>query len=171
MSDQSSQPGSRPGLGADLVIPSLAVILAVYFFFTIYDLPWEAKANAFAIGGVLLLLVAVFVTRLALKVRRGEATLGLDKLMDRASAQWKRVGIIVAIAAFIALLPMLGFTLSLFFGMIGSMLVMGVREPKALVGTALGAAAACYLMFIALLDTNFPRGPVEDLLAPIFGGG
>jgi hypothetical protein len=170
MSDSSSRPGSTPSLGADLVIPGLAVALTVYFFFTIYDLPWEAKANAFAIGGVLLLLVAIFVARIAMKVARGEATLGFEKLLDRPSAQWKRLWLLVSLTAFIALLPWLGFTLSLFLGMLASMLVMGVREPKPLLGTALGVAVCCYLMFIALLDTNFPHGPVEKMLAPLFGG-
>lgn len=170
MSDTSSRPGSKPALGADLIIPGLAVALAVYFFATIRDLPWEATANAFAIGAILLLLVALFVTRIALKILRGEGTLGFDKLMDRASAQWKRLGIVAAVSVFIVLLPWLGFTLSLFLGMLGSMLVMGVREPKPLLGTAFGVAVACYLMFIALLDSNFPHGPVENLLAPLFGG-
>lgn len=170
MSDSSSRPGSKPSLGADLVIPGLAVALAVYFFFTIYDLPWEAKANAFAIGGVLLFLVAIFVVRIVMKVARGEATLGFEKLFDRPSAQWKRLWLLVSLVAFIALLPWLGFTLSLFLGMVASMLVMGVREPKPLLGTALGVAVCCYLMFIALLDTNFPHGPVENLLSLVIGG-
>ena len=170
MSDSSSRPGGKPGLGADLIIPGLGVALAIYFFATIRDLPWEATANAFAIGAILLLLVSLFVLRIVLKVLRGEATLGFDKLMDRPSAQWKRLGIVAAIAGFVALLPWLGFTLSLFFGMLGAMLVMGVREAKALVGTAFGTAVCCYLMFIALLDSNFPHGPVENLFAPLFGG-
>jgi ABC-type Fe3+ transport system permease subunit len=171
MSDSSSRrPGDKPGLGADLIIPFLGVALAVYFFATIQNLPWEATANAFAISAILLFLVTLFIVRIALKVRRGEATLGFDKLMDRASAQWKRLGIIVAIAGFIALLPLLGFTLSLFLGMVASMLVMGVREPKTLIGTALGVAVCGYLMFIALLDSNFPHGLVEDLITRLTGG-
>ena len=54
--------------------------------------------------------------------------------------------------------------------MLASMLVMGVREPRPLLGTAFGVAVCCYLMFIALLDTNFPHGPIEKMLAPLFGG-
>lgn len=170
MSDQTSRPGGKESIGADLVIPGLGIALAVYFFITVRELPWEAKANALAIGSLLVLLVALFVTRIALKLLRGEASLAFDKLMDRPSAQWKRLWLVVSLIAFIALLPWLGFTLSLFFGMLASMLVMGVREPWPLLGTASGVALACYLMFIALLDSNFPRGPVEAVLAPLFGG-
>jgi hypothetical protein len=170
MSDSSSSSGGKPNLGADLVIPGLAVALSVYFFLTIYELPWEAKANAFGIGGVLLLLVTVFVIRIGLKVHRGEATLGFDKLFDRPSAQKKRAGMIGVLILFVALLPWLGFTLSLFLGMVGSMLVMGVRDVKSLLGTAGGVALACYLMFIALLDSNFPHGPIENLLSLVVGG-
>lgn len=170
MSDPSSPPGGKPSLGADLVIPGLGIGLTIYFFITVGELPWEAKANALAIGSVLLLLVAIFVIRVGLKVYRGEATLGFEKLLDRPSAQRKRLWLLVSLTGFIALLPWLGFTLNLFLGMVASMLVMGVREPRPLLGTALGVAASCYLMFIALLDTNFPHGPVEKLLAPLFGG-
>ncbi len=170
MSDPSSRSGGKPSLGADLVIPGLGVLLAIYFFVTVSELPWEAKANAFAIGSVLLLLVAIFVIRIVIKVARGEATLGFEKLFDQASAQWKRLWLLISLIGFIALLPWLGFTLSLFLGMVASMLIMGVREPRPLLGTALGVAVCCYLMFIALLDTNFPHGPVETLLTPLFRG-
>ncbi len=169
MSDRSPNSGGKEKLGADLVIPGLAVGLAVYFFATIRELPWEAKANALAIGGVLLLLVALFVARVGLKLYRGEATLGLDKLFDRPSAQMKRLGLIVTLIAFIATLPWFGHTLSLFLGMVAAMLVMGVRDIKSMLGTAFGVAAACYLMFIALLDSNFPHGPLENLLSIVIG--
>ncbi len=170
MSDPARQPPAKAALGADLVIPGLGLALTAYFFVTVYDLPWEAKANALGIGSVLLLLVAVFVVRIGLKVYRGEATLGFEKLVDRPSAQKKRAGLIAAIIAFIALLPWLGLTLGLFFGMLGAMLVMGVRDRGPLIGTAFGVAIVCYLLFIALLDTNFPRGPFESLLPSVFGG-
>jgi hypothetical protein len=169
MSDPAGRPPAKQALGADLVIPGLGVLLAVYFFATVSELPWEAKANAFAIGAALLFLVAIFVARVALKVVRGEATLGFEKLFDRPSAQWKRLWLIVSLIGFVALLPWLGFTLSLFLGMLASMLGRGVREPKPLIGTATGVAVCCYLMFIALLDTNFPHGPVEALLSLVFG--
>ena len=71
MSDPSSRSG-KPSLGADLVIPGLGVALALYFFTTVAELPWEAKANALAIGLLLLLLVAIFVMRIVRKVMRGD---------------------------------------------------------------------------------------------------
>ena len=43
-------------LGADLVIPALALGFAAYFFVSIADLAWEAKANGVVIGGVLVVL-------------------------------------------------------------------------------------------------------------------
>jgi hypothetical protein len=36
---------------------------------------------------------------------------------------------------------------------------------------AFSTAAVVYLLFIALLQTRLPTGPVERLLAPLFGGG
>ncbi len=170
MSDPTHRPPAKQALGADLVIPGLGVALTAYFFSTVHDLPWEAKANAVSIGSILLLLAAIFVIRVALKVRRGEATLGLDKLVGEWPTERRRLGMIGMTIAFIALMPWLGLTLSLFFGMVGAMLVMGVRDLRPLLGTAVGVAISCYLLFIALLDTSFPRGPFENLITTVLGG-
>ncbi len=43
----------KKALGADLVIPALALSFAAYFFVSIADLAWEAKANGVVIGGIL----------------------------------------------------------------------------------------------------------------------
>ena len=63
--------------GADLVIPALALGFAAYFFYSIADLAWEAKANGVVIGGVLVTLIAIQVVRTALEVARGKAHHGV----------------------------------------------------------------------------------------------
>ena len=59
----------KKALGADLVIPALALGFAVYFFVSIADLAWEAKANGVVIGGVLVVLILVQVVRIGIAAR------------------------------------------------------------------------------------------------------
>jgi peptidoglycan/LPS O-acetylase OafA/YrhL len=68
-------------------------------------------------------------------------------------------------AAFIATLPWLGLTLGLLLGMFAALWVMGVRRRRTLVGLPLVIAAAAYLLFIVVLQSDFPHGPIEKLLS------
>ena len=49
-----------------------------------------------------------------------------------------------------------------------SLLILGVRKPRPLLATAFSIAAAGYVGFIVVLNTRFPHGPVEYILARIF---
>ena len=153
--------------GADLVIPALALAFAAYFFVSTAELAWEAKANAIVIGTVLVLLTIAQVVRIVLRVARGQADLGMAVLREPRDVLWKRVGMIVVTAAFIAALPWLGLTLSLWVGMLAALWVMGLRRPRILVLLPLATAGSCYALFIAVLDAGFPRGPLEALLGSL----
>jgi hypothetical protein len=152
-------------LGADLVIPVLALGFAIYFFFSIADLAWEAKANGVLIGAVLLALVAAQAVRTVRMLVKGAGDLRVDALWEPRDAIAKRLGMVAITVIFIAALPWLGLTLALLLGMFASLWVMGVRNRVALVGLPLAIAAAAYLLFIALLQTDFPHGPIERLLS------
>ena len=65
----------KKALGADLVIPALALGFAAYFFVSIADLAWEAKANGVVIGGILVGLIAIQLVRVTLRVLLGVASL------------------------------------------------------------------------------------------------
>ncbi len=166
-SDQAKT--KRQAIGADLVIPVLAVAFTLYYFSTIWDLGWEAKANGLAIGTILFLLIGIFVVRTVLLLKRGEATLSLDRLLKPLESQGRRLGLIAAIMGFIFVIPWFGLTLAIFCFMCATMLVLGVRKPLPLLTTALSVAVGGYVGFIAILNTRFPHGPVENLLARIFG--
>ena len=151
--------------GADLVIPALALGFAIYFFFSIAELGWEAKANGVLIGTILVLLILVQVGRTALQVFRKEASLGIDELWRPSEVFLKRLGLVVITILFIATLKWLGLTLGLYLSLLACLLLTGVRNRIALICVPLGIAAAAYLMFIVLLQSDFPHGPVEKLLA------
>jgi hypothetical protein len=152
-------------LGADLVIPVLAAAFAAYFFLSTADLVWEAKANGVVIGVALLVLVAVQVGRIVRQWRRGEGDLGFAPLLEPREQLARRIGLVALTAAFIALLPYLGLTLALWLGMAAALYILGVRSRAVLLWLPLVTAACVYGLFIAVLDTEFPHGPVEAALA------
>ena len=72
--------------------------------------------------------------------------------------------------AFIALLQVLGLTLSLFLSMAAALWLMGVRRTWVIFAIAFGVAASAYLLFILVLDAGFPHGLVEKLRSMIDAG-
>lgn len=155
--------------GADLVIPALALVFAVYFFISIADLAWEAKANGVLIGIILLILVALQLVRIGREVARGEADLRTDPLWRPRDVLVKRIGMVLITVVFIAAMDRLGLTLAVWLAMTAALAVMGVRKRSILLWLPLAVATAVYVMFVAVLDSAFPRGPIERLLAALFG--
>jgi hypothetical protein len=151
------------------VIPALALGFAAYFFVSIADLAWEAKANGVLIGAVLVFLVAIQALRIAVRVAKGKADLSFALLIEPREALGKRIGLVLLTVAFIAAMPWLGLTLSLFLGLAAALYLMGLRRRAHLVWVPLAVAACAYLLFIAALNSDFPHGPVEDLLAALIG--
>ncbi|MFB3816840.1 MAG: hypothetical protein ACE147_04165 [Candidatus Methylomirabilales bacterium] len=169
MSEATDAPRRAPaGSGGDLVIPAVGAAFAAYYLWTVWDLSWEAKADGLVVGLVLLVLIALLVARVGLAVAAGRARLGLDALVRPVRPQLTRLALLAAILAFILTLGSLGFTLGVFLFMCAAMLILGVRSPGALVGVAAGVALSGWLLFILFLDTRFPRGPIEQLLARLF---
>ena len=158
----------RKALGADLVIPLLAAAFAAYFFWSIADLGWEAKANGVLIGSVLVALIALQLWRIARQLARGEGNLRMDPLWLPRDVLGKRIAMVLITVVFIAALDWLGLTLSLFVAMALALVAMGVRRPATVAWLSGAVAGSAYLLFIAILDSAFPHGPIERLLARLF---
>jgi hypothetical protein len=150
--------------GADLVIPALALAFAVYFFFSIADLAWEAKANGVVIGGVLVALILIQIIRTGMHLARGAASFAFDPLWQPRDALVKRVGMVFVTIVFIATLKWLGLTLGLALALLAALWIMGARG-KTLVLIPVTVAAAAYLLFVALLQSDIPHGPIERLFS------
>jgi hypothetical protein len=151
-------------LGADLIIPALALGFAVYFFVSIADLAWEAKANGVVIGTILVLLIGIQVIRSAIQLAKGKGNFHFDPVWQPRDALAKRIGLVLVTVAFIATLDWLGLTLGLLLAMLAALWLMGARG-KALVLLPLVVAASAYLLFVALLNTDIPHGPIERLFS------
>lgn len=165
--EEPREDGGRRPAGADLVIPALALAFAGYFFVSIADLQWEAKANGVIIGSALVVLIVVQLARMALELKRGKADLAFTPLLEPREAFLPRIALVVITFAFIATIKWLGVTLGLFLGLFASLWALGIRKRKQLVLVPLITAAAVYVLFIAILDTSFPHGPVENALKAV----
>ena len=152
-------------VGADLVIPALALAFAVYFFVDIADLAWEAKANGVLIGTILVVLIGIQGVRLGLSLARGEGELGFATLLGPRELLPKRLAMVAITVAFVAALPWLGLTLGLFLAMAAALRVMGLRSVKRVALISFIVAASAYGLFIALLESDMPHGPVEMILS------
>ena len=84
--------GGKRQLGGELVIPALSIVFTFYFFSTIWDSPWTAQVSAFLVGGILLLVCAIFIARAMAILRRGEGTLGFANIFSKDDFYSGRVG-------------------------------------------------------------------------------
>lgn len=159
----------KAALGADLIIPLMAAGLTIYFLVSTRGMAWEARANGTVIGGGLLAMIAMHLVRVAMRLRRGEGTLGFGDLFARSHVQGQRLAMLVVLIVFIALVPWLGTTLGVFLSLLLLMLTLGVRSWRALFLISAVVAATVYLLFMLLLQSRLPSGPVEEMLARIFG--
>ena len=161
----------RPALGADLIIPALALAFTTYFLVTTLNLTWEAKANGVVVGIALYILIAAQLVRIGRRVAAGEATLGLGELARFDTAQKQRIALVVITALFVLTLPWLGINIGLSLTMLASMWVLGERDWRVLLGWSVGTTATVYLVFVMFLRTKLPTGPIEAMIRWLAGGG
>jgi hypothetical protein len=154
----------RRALGADVVIPALALGFTLYFLYSVSGLEWEAKANGVIVGTMLLVLVGAQFVRVGLAMARGRGRLDFSALFTPREALPKRVGMLAITIAFVACVPWAGLGLGLFVALAAAFVVMGVRGAKHVLVVSLLVAAASSLLFTVALDSSLPRGPVEDVL-------
>lgn len=154
-------------VGADLVIPALALAFAIYFFFSIAGLPWEAKANGVLIGAILVVLIGIQMLRLGLQLARGEGELGFEDLLGPREVLPRRLGMVAITLVFIVAVPWLGLTLTLFLAMLAALRLMGLASWRNNLLISFIVAASAYGLFIALLESDMPHGPVERVISRI----
>jgi hypothetical protein len=155
----------RVALGADLVIPALALAFATYFLVSTADLEWEAKANGVIIGGLLVLLLAIQFVRSAIAFKRGRADFSFAPLLAPRDVLYKRLGMMAITIALVATVPWLGLGLGLFLALSAGLLLMGVRGVRHALLVAFVVALVVTILFNVVLDSGLPRGPIENMLS------
>ena len=102
-----------------------------------------------------------------MQVAKKKADLSLAPLLEPRDALPRRIGLVLLTVVFIAAMPWLGLTLSLFLGLAAGLYLMGLRRRSHLVWVPLAVAAPVYILFIAVLNSDFPHGPVENAIAAV----
>jgi len=154
--------------GDELVLPLIALAFAIYYLSTIWDLTWEAQINGVLIGGVLIVLIFVFLFKIAAEYFRGDTSLRMEKLVSLDQHQIKRIGLILLTAAYVFFIQWTGLTLTTFLFLMAAMALLGVRSRLLMLGISIVLSILGYIFFIVLLNTRFPPGPVERLIERLF---
>ena len=160
--------GGKKAVGGDLIIPVAALLFTIYYFVSIADAPFEAQINALFVGTVLIALVLIFLVGVARDVARGRASVGFGPLLEPVELVPRRLGLLALTVGYIFVIQWGGFTLTTFAFLVLAMVWLGARSRAVVLGVALGLSALGYVVFIAVFDTRFPKGPVERLLAWAF---
>lgn len=155
----------RKPVGGELIIPVIAFVFTLYYFWTIIDVPWIAQVSAFFVGVILIFLLAIFFIRTGLQVRRGEADLRVHTLIDPVWFLPKRLGLLGLTIGYVLVIRWFGFTLTTFVFLLLAMLLLNNGRRFGLI---LALSTLCsiggYLLFVVAFKTRFPAGPFEILM-------
>lgn len=169
MATQRHGRGPTP-VGQELIIPALAVGFTAYYFWTVQELAWEAKANGIVIGGILLVLVAILLVRIGWRVARRHASLRVTLGGERRT-NLVRLGLLGVTVAFLLLLQVLGTTIALALMLLACMWLLGARHWPSMLGVAIVTPLLVWATLIVGLGTRFPAGPFEHAMAALLGLG
>ena len=161
----TQESGEKRQIGGELIIPALALAFTLYYISTVIDSPWSAKLNAYMVGSVLIGLVLIFFAYALYELLQRRATLGASNLLAPYHILPKRLGFIGLSFGYLVAIQWLGFTLTTFLFMAGSMLLLGGgRRPILCISAAAIMAAIALGVFVILFQKRFPKGPVEYLI-------
>lgn len=167
--NNDAQDIKRESVGSDLIIPVVALLFTIYYFYTIINAPWTAQVAAFLVGSVLIVLVLMFLVRCIRLLKTGQGSFNFDTLSKPKSFMPKRLGLLVLTIAYIFVVPTFGFTITTFFFLLMAMLLLsGGRRKGFILFLSTILSLGGYLLFIVAFKTRFPAGPFETLMKGLF---
>lgn len=152
----------------DLIFPILVLTFTGYYIYTIRELSWEAAINGYLTGGTLTVLIILLFFKTAVKIIKNQAEWSFNIRLSMSILAKKRIGLLLMAIVYIVCMWWAGFILPTFFFLILGMFLLGVRSRVQLVAISTVFTVAGYVFFILLLDTRFPKGPIEKLISGIF---
>jgi len=159
-------------LGGELVIPVLSIIFTFYFLTTIWNSPWTAKVSAYLVGGILLLVCAIFIVRSVVWLKAGEGTLGFGNLVSMDDIWSGRIGLFATTLGYCIFIQRLGFTLTTFLFLSLSMIILSKGRNVGFITLISGIMAlGGWAVFIWAFETRFPRGWFETTMKAVLANG
>jgi len=70
--------------------------------------------------------------------------------------------------AYVIVIQWGGYTLTSYLFLLAALFILGTSSRKTLFIIPLSISLIGYIFFIAMLDTNFPEGPIEHFLNRLF---
>lgn len=159
----------RPGILPELIIPVGAIAFAVYYLSTVWELPFQAKVVGIYVAGAIGILSLVLFIRFGRQLSSGRKSLGFAGFFSDPISEGRRWSVLALTLAFIGLMPVIGFTLSLFlFVLLAVIVIGGVERLKAAIITATCLTTIAFLIFIVFVRVRFPTTVIDTTLRDIF---
>lgn len=155
----------RPGILPEMIIPVGAIAFAIYYLSTVWSLPFQAKVVGLYVAGAIGFLSLILFIRFAREIMSGAKSFGLEGFFADPVSEGRRWGVLAATCLFIALLPVLGFVISLFLFVLSTVVLVGgmARLKTGLIISA-SMTAIAFAIFILFVKVRFPLTAVDTFL-------
>jgi hypothetical protein len=145
-----------------LLFPTAGILLAALYVANTYGRirPSNLYYPYFVIGLLAFLTATVYVDEIRdLWGRAGD--LSFVESVRRTAKQWNRsIGLTLTAVVYLWLIEPIGFFAATFLGMIGIMLVGGLRDWKTMIAVTVIMLMLIYIAFIRLMGLQPPVGPL-----------
>jgi hypothetical protein len=159
----------RPGILPELIIPVGAIAFAIYYLSTVWELPFQAKVVGIYVASAIGILSLALFIRFGRELITRDKSFGFGGFFSDPVSEGKRWSVLALTLAFIGLMPVLGFTLTLFFYVfLAVILIGGIARLKAAIITATCLTTVAFLIFIVFVRVRFPTTIIDTTLRDIF---
>ena len=156
---------------ADLIIPIFALSLSIYYISTIWNVPQLAQWYG---GGLSLINIVFFAVALFCAAKSGAFKKKANLFAYLKSGQYKTdgkgnaVALILMVAVYIALLPVLGYFVCSFVFICGVMYFLKIRRMSRIFKCALCISLLGFFLFVIVLNVPIPLDPVSEKIRLFF---
>lgn len=159
----------RPGILPELIIPVGTIAFAIYYLSTVWQLPFQAKVVGLYVASAIGILSLLLGIRFVREIATGAKSLGFAGFFSDPGAEARRWGVLGLTIAFILLMPVLGFVVTIFAFVFSTVIVIGgMQRLKAAIFTAIGMTTVAFLVFIVLVQVRFPTTAIDLTLKGLF---
>lgn len=155
----------RPGVLPELVIPVGAILFGLYYLSTVWMLPFQAKVVGLYVTAGIAILCVILGFRFARELRSGEKGWTVNGFFSDAVTERRRWGVLGVTVLFIALMPVLGFALSLFLFVLSTVLLVGgMTKIRAALVVAASITVIAFSIFILFVKVRFPLSAIDEAI-------